>query len=479
MSSPAIEIVFSFDTTGSMYPCLTQVRRNIKDTVARLAKEIPSIRIGIIAHGDYCDKGSTYVTKHLPLTSDVNAICKFAEKVGPTGGGDAPECYELVLHEARSQPWSEGTARALVLIGDDVPHTVAHNPGRIDWRKEALELTKEGVAIYAVQALNRKHASNFYQELARISGGFHVPLDQFSYVTDMVLAVCYRQSGEEQVQRYEQEVKTKGRMDRGLNRIFDAVMRRTPNATAVAPADLRAVPPGRFQVLRVDHDTAIKQFVLDNGLEFKTGRGFYEFTKVETIQGSKEIILMERSTGDFFAGDKAREVLGLPLGETTRIRPTDLDRYAVFVQSTSVNRVLKAGTGFLYEVADWDREEAPEDAAPAPAVVPPATTAPVATPPRPAAAAPVAAPKPAPAAAPAASPASATAGARRRFEFVEGKSSKFWEVWVDGSNVCTQYGRIGGAAQTTTKPFGDATAARAAAEKLIREKTGKGYVEKP
>jgi hypothetical protein len=29
MASSNIEVVFSFDTTGSMYPCLTQVRRNL------------------------------------------------------------------------------------------------------------------------------------------------------------------------------------------------------------------------------------------------------------------------------------------------------------------------------------------------------------------------------------------------------------------------------------------------------------------
>src|SRR4051812_12063628 len=153
MSSPAVEVVFSFDTTGSMYPCLTQVRRNVKSTVTRLGEEIPGIRIGIIAHGDYCDKGSTYVTSHLPLTDDMDAICRFVEKVGPTGGGDAPECYELVLHEARSQPWSAGAPKALVLIGDDVPPPPAHNPGRLDWRQEAEALKKEGVAVYAVQAL--------------------------------------------------------------------------------------------------------------------------------------------------------------------------------------------------------------------------------------------------------------------------------------------------------------------------------------
>ena len=50
-----IDIVFSFDTTGSMYPCLTQVRRKVKETVKFLFEEVPNIRIGIITHGDYCD----------------------------------------------------------------------------------------------------------------------------------------------------------------------------------------------------------------------------------------------------------------------------------------------------------------------------------------------------------------------------------------------------------------------------------------
>jgi predicted DNA-binding WGR domain protein len=479
MSTAGVEVVFSFDTTGSMYPCLTQVRRNIKSTVTRLGEEIPGIRIGIIAHGDYCDKRSTYVTKHLHLTDDVDGICRFVEKVGQTGGGDAPECYELVLHEALSHPWSADATKALVLIGDDVPHPPAHNPGRLDWRKEAEALTRAGIAIYAVQALARKHASKFYEELARISGGFHVPLNQFSYVTDMVLAVCYRQSGEEQLERYEEEVQTQGRMNRGLNQMFSTMLRRAPR-TEYAPADLQAVPPGRFQVLDVDSETAIKAFVEENGLSFKKGRGFYEFTKTETIQGYKEIILMDRATGDFFEGEKAREMLGLPIGESARISPTDLETYAVFVQSTSVNRVLKPRTRFLYEVEDWDRggeaKEEPASAAAAAtrAAAPAAATkvkpAPATTATPPPAPAPTAASKPAAAASP------ATAG-RRRFELVDAKSNKFWEVWVEGSNVYTQYGRIGSTGQTTLKAHGDEGAARRAMDKLIAEKTGKGYKE--
>jgi hypothetical protein len=40
-SNGVIEVVFSFDTTGSMYACLSEVRRGIKDAIKRLKAEIP------------------------------------------------------------------------------------------------------------------------------------------------------------------------------------------------------------------------------------------------------------------------------------------------------------------------------------------------------------------------------------------------------------------------------------------------------
>src|SRR4051812_10375009 len=106
MIDNTIEVVFSFDTTGSMYPCLTQVRKKIGAPAARLMKEVPGMRIGIIAHGDYCDAGSTYVTKALDLTDDPGAVCRFVERVGPTGGGGAPGGYGVVLNEGRSFSWA-------------------------------------------------------------------------------------------------------------------------------------------------------------------------------------------------------------------------------------------------------------------------------------------------------------------------------------------------------------------------------------
>lgn len=354
MNSNNIDVVFSFDTTGSMYPCLTQVRRNIKNTVNRLLSEIPGMRIGIIAHGDYCDAGSTYVTQKLDLSNDINAICKFVETVAPTGGGDAPECYELVLREAQSFGWKSTASKSLVVIGDEVPHPPSYTDKNINWRTELGQLSDMGITVYGVQALNRRHADPFYNELADKTGGYRISLDQFSYITDLFLAVCYQQSSNEQLQAYEQEVVEQGRMSRGLNKLFNTMLERE-GESYYESADLRAVSPGRFQVLEVDKDLPIKTFVLENGLIFKTGRGFYEFTKTETIQGYKEIILMERKTGDLFSGEAAREMLGLPDGSTVRIKPNNLEKYIVFVQSTSANRKLVGGTRFLYEVEDWDR----------------------------------------------------------------------------------------------------------------------------
>ncbi len=354
MASNNIEIVFSFDTTGSMYPCLTQVRRKIKNTVTRLIDEIPLIKIGIIAHGDYCDAGSTYVTKIFNISGDVDAICDFVQNVEPTGGGDAPECYELVLHESQSLSWSKSATKSLVLIGDDIPHPPAHNPKKLNWRKELEKLAEAEITVYGVQALNRPHATPFYQELAEKSGGFHINLDQFSYISDLFLAVCYQQSSNDQLQAYEQEVIDQGRMSRGLNKIFNTMMNREATSYYES-ADLRAVSPGRFQILEVEQDISIKAFVLENGLSFKVGRGFYEFTKTETIQAQKEIILMDRATGDLFEGGAAREMLGLPMDATIRIKPSNLEKYVVFVQSTSANRKLIGKTRFLYEVEDWDR----------------------------------------------------------------------------------------------------------------------------
>lgn len=66
---------------------------------------------------------------------------------------------------------------------------------------------------------------------------------------------------------------------------------------------------------------------------------------------------------------------------------------------------------------------------------------------------------------------------RREFRFVEGSSSKFWAIEQTGKGFTVTFGRIGTAGQTQTKEFGSEDEAKKTAEKLIAEKTKKGYTE--
>ncbi len=94
--------------------------------------------------------------------------------------------------------------------------------------------------------------------------------------------------------------------------------------------------------------------------------------------------------------------------------------------------------------------------------------APAAKPVKPAAATKPAAAKPAGA---------AKKGKARRFEMVEGSSSKFWEVEVIGAVLRVRFGKIGTDGQEKDKKLASPADAAKEAEKLIREKTGKGYEE--
>ena len=66
----------------------------------------------------------------------------------------------------------------------------------------------------------------------------------------------------------------------------------------------------------------------------------------------------------------------------------------------------------------------------------------------------------------------------REFEYADGKSFKFWKIEVQGTDVVTQYGRIGATGQETRKSFESLAAAQKEHDKLVSEKTRKGYVEK-
>lgn len=348
----AVEVVVSFDTTGSMRAAIAEVRAGVRKLLDELFHAVPKLRMGIIAHGDYCDRDTpgSYVTKEFNLSTDKASIKDFLHTCSDTGGGDAPECYELVLNKACSFRWAKDSKKVLVLIGDDIPHhsTDRQNYLHLDWREEAKALKEKGVQIIAVQALGNSHARAFYSELASITGGYHLELSDFKDVPGMIQGVVrFQQGGAAALKDYSNTLIASGLMTRGLSTMYGCLA-----GVKTLEIEHGCASSDKFKVLDVHYDARIDTFVAANRLRFERGNGYYQFTKSEEIQGYKKVILMNKLTGEIFTDTQARKIMGLPNdGKTAaKARPDKDPQYLCFVQSTSNNRVLKAGTKFLYEV---------------------------------------------------------------------------------------------------------------------------------
>ena len=62
-----------------------------------------------------------------------------------------------------------------------------------------------------------------------------------------------------------------------------------------------------------------------------------------------------------------------------------------------------------------------------------------------------------------------------RYELSDGSSNKFWEIKLSGTSFTTTYGKIGANGQTTIKQFSSDAKAKQEHDKLVAEKTKKGY----
>lgn len=344
------DVLISFDTTGSMQPCIREVRRKVKDTVERLFDSIEDLRIALVAHGDYCDGPRSYF--ELNFTTNQERLIEFINTAPNTNGGDSDEFYEYVFQQAQKLDW-QADNRKFIFIADALPHGRIYSSGgrvyKLDWQEEVRKLADMNVNIYSVEALGDRNSYSFYEPVANMTNGRKVSLNQFADAVETIIAISYHNDGTK-LQDYQEELTKTFRMNRSLAQVFNQ-LGASKHSTWIPPeaSGLIPVAPYRFQVLHVDENTDIKSFVQETGATFRKGKGFYQFTKPEMIQENKEVVLINKKTGDMFSGAEARNFIGLPFGERGKIRPKITELYDVYVQSTSNNRKLMAGTGFLYE----------------------------------------------------------------------------------------------------------------------------------
>jgi hypothetical protein len=364
-----MEVVVSFDDTGSMSSVRAQVRQKVKSLIKELFALNPKTRMGIIIHNDYCDRDTIQM---LDLTDDQDKIEKFVGNGSSCGGGDSDECYELAINYIAEKFNWKSDKKIAILIGDCNPHEVGYRYGgkvvnTLDWKKELQKCVDNSIKVYPVQALNRYESNSFYNTISKVCGVPKLDLSQFAHITQFITAVIYNEQGKlEEYENSDESFKTNISLKRMFSKLKGLVVEdevESPRSYSRRPATDYGTGDGsatidiasRFQVLEVGpKPRVIKEFVIDNGARFKTGRGFYQFVDSELVQEEKEVLFVDKKTGEVKSDTIwCRNQLGVPKGTRGKANPRKLDcakQYDIFIQSTSHNRKLDPNTKFLYEL---------------------------------------------------------------------------------------------------------------------------------
>lgn len=135
---------------------------------------------------------------------------------------------------------------------------------------------------------------------------------------------------------------------RGTRSVFSTGVDAVNDATV--KTTLKPLVPNSYHLLPVPLKTRIDEHIMRSGMHYQLGRGYYELSKTEHIQPQKDIIIVDRNTGQAYGGVEARRLIGLPEGQEVKVKPDYNPQYKIFVQSTAHNRNLMPGTQVLVRV---------------------------------------------------------------------------------------------------------------------------------
>ncbi len=197
----SLDAVFIFDTTGSMFPCISRVKEALGQMLDRLQKTVTGFRLALIGYSDHDqDEPEPFLVEVTDFSRDHPALQGEIARMRPTYGGDNPEAVEDALHAANGLSWSPDSKRAIVLVGDAPPHGVGAPDDAFEdgcplghvWEDEVEALLEKGVVFYTVLAYDRQPdptAKRIWQALADRSGGKYFELDDISDIA-LLLEAC-------------------------------------------------------------------------------------------------------------------------------------------------------------------------------------------------------------------------------------------------------------------------------------------------
>ncbi len=179
-----LDIVITFDSTGSMQGEIDQVKKQIARIGSTLLHLVPKARISICTYRDQSDR---YLVRGLPLTSDIQSIRSYLGDIGAAGGGDHPEAVDEGLQWAIQKNRFRPRARKVILLfGDAPPHQA--NLGKCLRLASDFHGQQKGIVSTVTCRSGRKIPA--FVQIAEVGGGeAFLTSDERQIMTQLIVLV--------------------------------------------------------------------------------------------------------------------------------------------------------------------------------------------------------------------------------------------------------------------------------------------------
>ena len=148
LKSPALDIVFIFDTTGSMGEEIERLKQTIEIINLNLTSlsSKPKVRFGMVLYRDIEEE---YRTKIMPLTDNLDDFRNFLDEVEAYGGGDGPEDLQEALKDTlKNMNWDKKALKMSFIITDAPAHLDYDQ--EYTYKNAVLDAQKQGIKIFSV-----------------------------------------------------------------------------------------------------------------------------------------------------------------------------------------------------------------------------------------------------------------------------------------------------------------------------------------
>ncbi len=191
-----LNVIFAFDTTGSMTPWVENVQEKMDYLAAGLIK-LMDTEIALIGVGDHGDGRNMLQIKL--FSDELDQLKQNIRELAPTDGQDTPEAFECLFKVLNNMDYEVPTV--LVLVTDSIPHDMENYQGDddgcpfgVDYREELEELAENLQKVYLVTCAEDKHILELQEELVGANSLLRLP--DFRRLTNLVMAICMDEVGE-------------------------------------------------------------------------------------------------------------------------------------------------------------------------------------------------------------------------------------------------------------------------------------------